>query len=561
MMESFEDYYKFLEIDPSSDRSDIQIALDRAQKKIEEARLYPDLHRWAMLAKRMAEGAAEHLLEPSKRQAYDAQRAQYHAQLRVSVATFDAQILWLDPPYIFYTDDPDPATTVPALARKLDTDWTRAIEEINDQGIELMLRHVGRRTSNLQPYERLRQQISRLRESLGTLHQRQMLESVIVLCDETIERPRAQLVGQAPDDFSVKPVARRPDQTAVLTCQLEHGGPRGVVFGYLWLEEPWAQITMPSLEYLSVDGQRLRAARFEIVGAEKQDIAVSIQPAELMKLSRSARHTLTVKLCLQPDTAHETHAEVKLSVDVTLIPARAEFTPPVLTLPPVRRGQPVSGTSSLVNKGEQPLNARYSNVSDQSVAVTPTVLPSGGQIEVSIDTHDLREGSRYQKWARFRADGDVPELTLVVEGELLPNAVQHFFRQRTASERFQLAMGGGLAGMGLSLVTFLASLGVFFWFFWIQIAAFLTAKVAGSVARRVIKHRQAGGKAPITLDSFAWSRLYLGIGGLTTVFLLILAFLPLDLGSKTLICLPFFALVGACWGFFWEKDDQTKAKE
>lgn len=558
-MDAFEDYYKFLKIDPSADEQTIQAAFATARKKIEEVSLYPSYHKWVIETRPILTEAIEHLGDPARRQAYDTQRTLYYEEVRRSAADLDDHILWLDPPYIFYTDDPDPAYTISALAHKFDADWSPAMADINDQGLETTLHYIGQSLNNPQPYERLRQQIRQLRETHGAAHTRQMLESVIVLCDDTIERPVARINGQALEDVVIAPVVRRPDQPATISFQVEHGGPRGVLFGYLWLEETWGEITTPPLEQVTLDSQQRKVARFELAESVKQNVMVTIQPAQLMKLQRPAHYSLTLHLRLQPDTAHETRQQITLSLDLTTIPAKAQWTPSVIRLPTVRRGQPVSGVSALTNQGEQPLNARCSLVSDRSLVVTPLLLPAGGQVQVTVDTRGLREGSHYQQWIKFQADGDVPEITLQVEGEILPTAFQHLFRQKSSEKRLQSALGLGLAGAALSLFTLLATSGWFFWLLWILVTVLLTTSLAASATRSIITHIQAAGNTSITPASVPWDRFYLGVGGATALLSLTLAIAPLDPGTKTLISLLFFAFMGACCGFLLEESSPSKS--
>src|SRR5262249_14944782 len=152
----------------------------------------------------------------------------------------------------------------------------------------------------------------------------------------------------------------RPDMAATAQFRIGHGDSRGCLFGYLWLEDSWAEIVQPAPQEVAAGGANRKVAVIDLAGSETVNITLKLDPAQVMKLERPAPHSLRLAALFQPNTSQEWRHTLNIPVAVTKIPAKGRFSPPEVVVSSVRRGTAVSATSVLVNDGEEPLNATTS---------------------------------------------------------------------------------------------------------------------------------------------------------------------------------------------------------
>jgi hypothetical protein len=563
MNEPFVDYYDFLAIDPGVSPDAISEAIGAARRRINQERLIPHKSLWVEKMDYEVGRAEAVLGDPIQRARYDTERDKYYAMMRQQQHE-DDDLLFIGPqPYVFYSGDPDPAYTVPGLARKFDTDVTQAIAEVREQAVESMLRYVGYGRPNQKRYDALADQIANLRERLAEQHPLQMLESVAVLCDATIERPRVRIDDLATGESDLPSISLRPDRAAQVTVQLSHirsaddAHPRGCLFGYLWIEDNWATLSSPTSANVEIGGSQRPARWFEFNAPTTVGVALQFDPDQLMRLDRPATHRLRIGLLSQIDTAHEQRQFFTLPVQVTTIPAQGAFSPPTLILPTVRRGQIAEALATLVNTGQDPLEAALLSTSDGEILVTPAMLADAGSVTVQVNTSALRFGSSYEKEVTYSAQGDSPRITLRVQGEVLPTVLQHISRQQSIIDRATLALL--FAFIPLTLYFFAPSLApaASDWPFWaISVLAVTGATVGVSVwiTRRIIGHIQATGETKISPQTVRWGALLGGAGGAAALLTALLAILPLQVDTKISAIFLMLLVLAAAWGFFIKED-------
>lgn len=563
MNTEFVDYYELLGIDPHVDQDAIIEAIANARHSVDKERLYPHKHQWVEQMDFWIERAEATLLDPVSRGRYDEERERHYDSLREQQATSD-ELLMIDPPapYVFYADDPDPAYTVPGLAHKFDADLhdtggKQAIEDIRQHTVESMLRYVGFGQANQQRYEALAEKIAQLRERLAESHPLQMLESVIALCDATIPPPQARLQELDSGESALPSVSLRPDRDGHIILRVSHGGPRGCLFGYIWVEDAWARISSPPPGSITSTGRELPAVWFELLPAAHAEITLAFDASQLMQLTRPAQHRLRLGLVAQLGTSHENRSFFSLPVDITPIPPKAVFEPAVLVLPIVRRGQPATASAALANKGELPLEASLVTTSDNNISVRPSFLPDAATLSITVDTSGLPYGGHYEKTVVYHANGDNPEVTLRIEGETLPTALQHIVRQQPLRDRVTLALLAALAPVVLSPFTLYSTnnaVGWIFWAFWGVLIAAGTAGVVAWTTLRLIGHAQAAGDQGVSQATVPWQLLLTAAAGCGIFATLLLALLPLPADAKIAVIFWILAFLAATWGFFAKED-------
>jgi hypothetical protein len=559
----FFDYYEFLDLPPEATHDEIRNAVALWRDRNNRERTDPT--RFLQIDWREARlTEIERILLDSQR------RAAYGLLHNHMAAAGNTTLLWLDPGFEFYADDPEPALTLPSLARKLDSNWALSQQAILNKAIEGMVFYVARnpKFSSQRPrYEALQKEIGRLRETLGKQHPDQMLESVIVLCDNRIQRPSgyvdaqplessAQPVnGKAPPSILFSPVEGRPDRPLQAQFQLEYASEgRGCLFGYCWVQEGWGAIMSPPVEDAVAAGDRRKVVHFELMRGQKIIVKLQMEATALLKLERPQTHYLPIAFELQPETAQRQGVYAALPVALTKIPAKAIFDPAFLTLPVVRHGSQTTGSTQLRNQGEAPLNARLVGQSDSAVTVEETLGEMGGEIRVTVDTRDLPRGKTFRKWVRYAAEGDAEQPMLDVEGELLPSAWQHVFREQPLRDRLTLASSVALCALLLGPLALGALSPVVFWVICglLMIGAALGA--ARLIALSSVRHIRASGDTLIRETSIPWQPLLIGVGISTGVLALIVGLLAVDDSTKSATYAILLALLFAITGFFLKED-------
>lgn len=552
MAGSLVNYYVLLGINPDADQQAIAAALDAAQARINKERLYPNRHQWVEMMDQYLARAREALTDPIRRAAYDEELTLQETSAAGDASPLD-DVMEIDPPHTFYAGDTDLAYTVAALARKLDTDWPRAQQEIEKQRLEGMLRYVGYGRRNQQRYDDLGDAIARLREQLSKSHRNQLVESVIVRCDSSVERSLAQLNGSPPGMLELSGLSMRPDRASQTTVKLSHAGPRGCLFGHVWVEENWARIIAPEVTQTTVRGQQHSACWFELVPPASLELTLKFESEQLLQLTRPGVHELHISVLSQPETAHETLQTYTLPISLTTIPAKAVFAEQVVALPTVRRGDVARVAVTLTNSGEEPLNAMLARTSDSAISASPGLLKDGGQVEITVNTGAIREGSAYEKSIAYRADGDTPEVTLRVKGEVLPTPWQHIFREQSIRDRLALGLLAALVPLLLSLFPFASGSEAPNWFYWICAALVLAGGsvwVTRVIAHSIVRHMQASGNTAVSDASVPWRNLLLGVGIGTGVGTVLVALLPLGVTSKIALLTWTAVIVALAWGAF-----------
>lgn len=555
----FFDYYQFLGIEPDATPEEIEQAIYRIEENDKRLRIWPAEHANIDRRARYLRDARRFLLDPAERAAYD---IKHHR----NVAQGGNEILWVPKGYKFTPDDLEPALTVRALGPKFDSDWQRAIASINGKLVQQTLNIVAQKQPDaLQPrYAAVEMELTRLSAAYGQHRPNRMVESAIILCDDWIERAGGSVenhpIESAAGELLVARQAR-PDLPQIAKFRLQRATDRrGCLFGYAWIEEPWASITDPQPETFpvngAVNGATYRGGYFELVGNDAKEFTISMTSDALMRLRRPDQHSLTIHFSLQPETAHARFTKIVMPVNITLIPAKAAFEPASVTLAPVPRGKKQGTTVHIVNKGEAPLNACREPWGDPVIALDDTLADTGGEVRVILDTSSLRPGERFQKVVNYQADGDNAKISLLINGELLPTAWQHVWRLQPARDRWTLA--GTFALFALLLGPIVEGLfhqaPVAFWVVAALAATGGAVGVAYRIGLSVIRHMRAAGNEQVSETTMPWP-VILGASGAGVVLVsLLLALASWEPWQKAFWFVVLIACVCAAWGFFVNED-------
>lgn len=552
MANTFVDFYEFLGVAPTADLGAIRAAIQSWRARVQAEMSYPDRHIWASAMLAQLDRAAAVFATEDTRQQYDAALREHLAALSQREDDIYDDLLLFDPPYIFERGDTDLAYTAPALARKLDADPERGLKAIRDGSVQAMLRHVGYARPNRKRFEALADAIDRLQRSIPAERNAQLLEQVIILCDATIEQPELlvndELVSESRCEVASQRV--RPDHTTTLTLTFQHGGPRGQLFGLVWIEDTWGVIASPPSVSATVKGVKRQVVALDMSLGRQFELSLKLPSAELLKLSRPARHDLHVTVLLQPGTEHERPAHIVAPVELVAIPGKAAFEPAQTTTPMVLRGKRVTVQAALRNQGDLPLQAVFARSSAPDTTASPQMFADTGRVDVVIDTADMPFGSRFKRRVTYRASGDHPEATCEIAGEILPTAFQQMFRQVSVWKRVAIAGGVGLSALFLGLLTLTLGRSAALWIVWVALLAGASAGAAWWIALRIAGHMRASGANVKHATIFAQRELLLTAGGAGAAVALLVVIPPFVISTKLTLVMTLLVLIGAAWGFF-----------
>lgn len=557
MADTLVDFYEFLGVGSTADLSAILAAIQSSRDRVRDEMKYPDRHIWASAMLTQLDRAAAAFATDDSRQRYDAALREQRAiasQHGDDEDDEDDDLLLIDPPYVFATGDTDLAYTVPALARKLDADPERGLKAIRDGSVQAMLRYVGYSRPNRKRFDALADAIDRLQRAIPIERNAQLLEQVIILCDASIEQPEL-LVNEdlaSGTRCEIATLRARPDHDTTCTLALQHGGPRGYLFGMAWVEDTWGVIASPTAVSATVKGAKRQVVALDMGLGRLFQVNLKLPSAQLLKLSRPGRHDLHVAVLLQPGTEHERLVHIVAPVELVAIPGKAAFEPAQARTPMVFRGNRVTVHAALQNKGDLPLQAVFAQSSAPDTTASPRTLADTGQVDVEINTAAMPFGSRFERRVTYRASGDHPEATCEIVGEILPTAFQQLFRQRSVWKRVALAGGVGLSALFLGLLTLTLGFGILLWIVWVALIAGASAGAAWWIAPRVAGHMRASGVEVKYATVFPQRALLLTAGGVGAVVALLAMIPPFAVGTKLTLVMSLLLLIGAAWGFFLE---------